>query len=280
MSDDTTADVLYNIPAYMAADRNDLLIVVRSSDPAEIADVLSRVDLERISNVQLTSLDANVEKVAGWPAPAPIDLVMHDPQAEYPLLYEWSPLLADHQMRVTVPLVPGFGKAVSLATSLEISVKLEIAAPPTPPALDELNKALYHYLHNQNVTTPVEFFHSVLLAHYNKARASMWDIQEEDPASFRYVTDDGVETISPRFEGAALEGEIETFPARFKARMVDEGAECRDCECLEICNAYFKWPDRDYACTGIRETFRLLREAAEELRKDAAAFESDGESEH
>jgi len=59
----------------------------------------------------------------------------------------------------------------------------------------------------------------------------------------------------------------------------EESEECPDCEFLPHCRGYFKWPERDYSCKGVKEIFRTLKNAAKGLKKDyVASLERAGEN--
>ncbi len=95
-----------------------------------------------------------------------------------------------------------------------------------------------------------------------------------DLALVRYVTDDGVEGASPRFAGTpyANASSLDDFQ---KALLAEQG-ECCGCEFWLRCGGYFKWPRREFACDGVKAIFHNLREAADELRKDVAAYSEPG----
>ena len=59
----------------------------------------------------------------------PIVLIMTNPQNHYPLLYRHAGFLHKHPLRSSIPIVPGFSKAVKLAASLNFVVKLEPGQP-------------------------------------------------------------------------------------------------------------------------------------------------------
>jgi len=50
-------------------------------------------------------------------------------------------------------------------------------------------------------------------------------------------------------------------------------SECDGCEFFETCGGYFKWPNREFDCEGIKILFSRLNLAAEELRNDLASFQ-------
>ncbi len=243
-------------------------IVVRAHDPTDFPKHLSDVDIERVRYLQLLSLKGDMTCLARWGEKIPVDLVMTDPEKEFPLLYGLSGLLNKHLVRVSVPPVPGFSKAIKLAASLNFAVKITGGQPAA--ALDrEMTEALNLYLHHPAVSQPIEYFHSLLGAFFHEKTSSLLTIQEEDPTYFRYITDRGEETVSERLAAQGIIGE--TTIATFIRELPEASEECPDCEFLPHCQGYFKWPERNYSCGLVRRMFGALKNAAEELKKDYVA---------
>jgi hypothetical protein len=166
---------------------------------------------------------------------------------------------------------------VKLALSLDFAVKLELSQPE-PAAMEELLQVAGLYLHQSTVSQPVEYIHSMFLSFYHGDPVTLWTVQEEDPALVRYVTDQGAETLSPRFAGVDLKYGVASFIQAFTEELLSDKQECSDCGFFEHCRGYFKWPKKDYRCDGVKILFQGLKEAAAELRKDLASFPShDGE---
>jgi hypothetical protein len=155
-------------------------------------------------------------------------------------------------VRITIPLVSGFSKAVKLAISLRYAVKLEVRQPDED-LLQELESVLDLYLHLSAVNQPIEFFHSLLLSFYRNEPVSLWEITENDQATLRYIGDDG----------SAIDVDFNS-----------ETRECHECEFRDRCRGYFKFPDRDYNCDGVKRLFRTLAQTAHELKADLASFET------
>jgi hypothetical protein len=216
-------------------------------------------------------MPADTSDLEAWGEGIPIDLVMKDPAAEFALLYNYTNLLDTHPVRVSIPVVPGFSKAAKLAVSLSFAVKLQLEQPDSF-LIEELAEVLDLYLHRGSVNQPIEFFHTVLLSFFQQQPASLWEIAEEDPAQVRYVTDDGEETISPRFADAGLGSNLDDFVERYGWELISEKRECHDCEFFSRCGGYFKWPDKSYDCVGIKKVFATLKNSAAELKSDLAAF--------
>ncbi|MCM3903569.1 MAG: hypothetical protein ND866_17840 [Pyrinomonadaceae bacterium] len=266
--------VTYNIPAGMVAAYRGRQVVVRSHDPAEIIQHLSDDDLDNVQYIQLLSPYVAPETLmllANWGRDVRLDIVIRHPALEFPLLYNFSRLLDKHPIRASIAVKPGFAKAVRLALALKFAVKLEIEQPE-PALIEEMAEVLDLYLHRPNVSQPVEYFHSIFLSLYQQEPATLWVVQEEDPEYFRFVTDDGVETVSPRFAGVDPKNKtIARSEESLEARPL-EVIECDTCEFLKCCGGYFKWPNRNFSCEGVKTIFGTLNGAAVELRADLATY--------
>jgi hypothetical protein len=267
--------MVYNIPVNLVSAYRGRYVIVRSERAQEIVEALPDGDLEKVQSVQLLSLSGEVDVMAGWGYAIPVELVMRDPVTEFALLYRHARLIDKHPVRASIPAVPGLSKAVRIANSLQFRVKLELGQPE-PAALAELQTALDFYLHNSSVSQPIEFFHTTLRSFYKYDPQTLWDIQEEDPAYLRYVTEDGQERIARRMVSVDVLDNLDTFIEDLQRELLGERAEkhseCSDCEFLANCGGYFKWPNRDYRCDGVKSVFRTLRESAAELRQDLDTF--------
>jgi len=210
-----------------------------------------------------------------WEQGTPVDLVVSDPCRDLPLLYRYAPLLAGHPIRVSVPLVPGFGNVVKLAVSLDFAVKVE-GGQPEESLADEMQRIAHFYLHQTTVSEPIEFFHSLFLAFYHQDPVNLWTIQEEDPSLFRYITDRGEETMPGRLAGVSVNRGFTTFVRELRDGLAAEECECSGCEFLMYCMGYFKWPDREYRCDTVKALLHTLLSAAGELRSDIASCQSLG----
>lgn len=256
--------VTYNIPASLAEAYNGRSLIVRAHDPSEIVRDVLPERLADISYVRLSSVGAEVDDLVHWGVGVPVDVVVRNPLSEFMQLYRYAKLLENHPVRITVPVAPGFAGAVKMALALNFAVKLELVKQPGPDLIDELNEVLNLYLYRPTVSQPVEFFHTLLLAFYRWEPASLWEIQEEDPARFCHVEDDG-EEVAPR--GVA-------DVAEYRRELLAEGGECARCEFFAHCGGYFKWPERGYDCAGVRSLFVALSEAAGELHGDVEAYDA------
>ncbi len=264
--------VVYNIPARMVEEYRGRPVIVRSDQPSELVARLPEAYLKDLACVQLLSLDGEIDDLIHWGELVPVDIVMRNP-VEFPKLYRYADLLENHPVRVSIPAVPGCYKAVKLAVSLNFAVKLVIAQQPDQALIEELAQILDLYLHRPNVAQPVEYFHSTFLAFYHGEGITLWSVQEEDPMVIRYVTDEGEETISPRLEGITFGADYDSVVAEYQRALLAEKGECEGCEFWDICGGYFKWPDKQYHCDGVKSLFRTLKEAAGELQRELKSFE-------
>ena len=229
--------IVYHIPMTLVAAYRGRRVIVRSQDPTALVKVLPESELENLVGVQLLSLTTDADALADWGYAVPVELAMLHPETEFPLLYRHAKLLDKHPLRVAIPVVPGFSKAVKIATSLQFGVKLEVGQPD-PATVEELHTVLAFYLHHSSVSQPIEYFHSTLLSFYHRDPVTLWDIQEEDPASLRYITEDGQETIARRFVSGnvgTVAGDLDAFLTDLKAAVLAEEEECSHCEFFANC---------------------------------------------
>lgn len=266
--------VTYNIPAHLFDSYQGRKVIVRSDNPNELVIYLSRANLENVLYAQLTSLtvELDLDPLLSWTCALPIDVLVRNPAAEYPLLYHFSRVLDKHPVRISIPVKTGFVKAVRLALALGFSVKLEVGQPDVC-LIAEMAEVLDLYLHRSEVSQPVEYFHSTFLSFFNHQQSpNLWFVQEEDPEHFRFITNEGVETVSPRF-GEIDWKELGLIPGAQQTAPTLNKTECDGCEFFETCGGYFKWPNREFDCEGIKILFSRLNLAAEELRNDLVSFQ-------
>lgn len=267
--------LVYNIPLSMVAAYRGRRLIVRVDNPAEIPESLTGEDLQGIACLQIVSAHADLHPLMRWGAGVPLDLVVHEPERELPMLYHWSPLLASHPVRITVPVVSGFSRVAKLAAALNFAVKLH-ADQPDPARVAEMLSLLHAYLHETTMSQPIEYFHSMFLAFYREETVTLWNIQEEDPAFIRYIGDDGKEMLA-RGEGIAKLGDdLASFVPELKKELESRRGVCSCCELFHHCVGYFQVPHDGYDCNEVKAVFRALREAADELRGDLASFPTRG----
>ncbi|MFC1835555.1 hypothetical protein ACFL2Q_12590 [Thermodesulfobacteriota bacterium] len=258
--------LFYNVPADRLKLVKDAGVIIRSHDQAALVQCAADVGLDRIVHLQLLSLDHAPHVLQELTAPIPLELVVEDVTTQYALLYRYADLLKTRPIRVRVPLQPGFGKVVKVAAAVEFPVILE-AGQPERTIVEEMMMILDTYLHQTTMAAPVEFFHSLLMAYFGDEQATLWEIQDEDPAVWRYVTDDGTVVISKRLSLLPELAEINAMDD-IKALVPTWNSECVSCHFLTHCQGYFKLPDTSYHCREIVKLLRLIEEAGQDLRKD------------
>jgi hypothetical protein len=191
-------------------------------------------------------------------SPIPLDVVLRDPATEFSSLYRLADVRIVREVRVTIPVGPGLMKALRLAASLQLRVRL-LPGQPTGETLAALGEAAEFYLHDPAVEAPIEFFHSLLAALREGAPVTLWEILEHDPGIYAPAEGDARASLPADFVTTHL------------ASLLERGAECATCPWQNLCAGYFKWPDPTYSCTGIRQLLGRFETAAEEISRDLAA---------
>jgi hypothetical protein len=187
----------------------------------------------------------------------PIDVVLSDPASEFSSLYRLVDVRLVRPVGVTIPARPGFLKALRLAASLQLPVRL-LPGQPDASALAELSEALHFYLRDARVEAPVEFFHSLLATFRGLGEGTLWAYLEQDPA------------LVSRGQLAESGGELPHSVEAHLAGLLQSGGECASCRWQGVCAGYFKWPDPDYSCAGIQQLLAHLEAAADEITRDLA----------
>ena len=85
---------------------------------------------------------------------------------------------------------------------------------------------------------------------------TLWMILEQDPSLYSSCDATGRALYAPDFVATHLE------------RLLKENAECATCRWQQLCAGYFKWPDPEYSCSGVKQLFGLLECAADEITRD------------
>jgi hypothetical protein len=193
----------------------------------------------------------------------PLDVILVEPAQEFSNLYRLVDVRAGRDVRVTIPAKSGFLKAVRLAASLGLPVRL-LPGQPAAEVLDELQEALGFYLHDPMVEAPIEFFHSALAWLRGAPTGSLWQVLEEDPAIYqRDCSGTSASKITPSRD----------FVSLFLEELTAVGAECATCPWQQFCCGYFKWPDASYSCAGVKLLFSNLHAAAAEIEEDLSIFD-------
>jgi hypothetical protein len=260
----------YNVPLSFIDSYPDHPLIVRATDPVAVVQHVSAQHLNRLVALQLLDISADLEELDGWNPGLPIEVVLADPEVETMKLYRLCRLQRSHPVRVAVPIVPGFSKAVRVASFLQLPVKLE-GAQPDEDLVAELSEALDFFLHNKAVSQPIEYFSGLLTTVIHKQPVTLWDIQEEHPSIVRYVDERGVETLARRPFTPENE-DLNSFQFELTKRVLSPESECSSCEFFLNCGGYFKWPDREFSCAEIKRVFRRLRDAAFELHDDLSLY--------
>ncbi len=257
-----------NIPESLIAARRKGPTVLRTADLVSAMSRLREHGAEQIICLQILDPAADLRPLIDAEKAGPVEVVVQDPGTAIPLLYRLSDLVRVCPVRVSIKVCPGFLKAVRVAASLHCAVKLEVGQPG-PGAVAELLDALAFYLHGEGVTEPIEFFHTLLTAVFHDVPITLWDIQEEDPATFRYLTDDGRETPPGRLAQCSLD-ELLTADGACNGERLSAHAECGSCPFRAHCGGYFKWPNPAYRCDGVRELLGRVLGAVHDLKGDIA----------
>jgi hypothetical protein len=82
--------------------------------------------------------------------------------------------------------------------------------------------------------------------------------------------------MARRPTGVRVPGDLGCFVADFQQELLAERGECCECEFFAYCGGYFKWPRKDYNCSGVKTLFRTLRDASVALRHDLNTFTEAG----
>lgn len=263
------------LPTALAEEQGDQPFVALARTPDELVRWL----VEPSKGLQWIEVEGLLDNLEAW-APAtqrgasqvPFDVILTQPGSEFANLYRWVDVFAPRDLRVSMPALPGFFKAVKLAASLRLPIRL-LPGQPAPEVLAELAEALEFYLHGPMVEAPLEFFHSLLASAAGADNGSLWMILEEDPEAFQRYDDQGRRQL-PRPAGiGAAETFSESFVENRLRTLLDQGAECASCPWQRVCRGYFKWPDPAYSCEGVKRLFSRINAAADEIKRDVAMIE-------
>lgn len=265
---DEAQTVIVSVPVAMLAAQPAGPIILRTANPQALVSRVREEDVERIAYIQIADLAADLRPLVEWNCFLPVDVVVTCPDTAPGHLYQLVDLVRICPVRVSVPVSAGFLQVVRLAASLHCAVKLQ-TGQPDPPVVDELLAAFEFYLHGAGVTEPIEFFHTALMARFHGMRYSLWDIQEDNPAAWRFLTDEGSATAPGRLAHLAL-SDVLTADGECHAAYLSAHPDCAQCPHRQPCGGYFKWPNPDYACNGVKEIFERIDSASDRLKDDVA----------
>jgi len=263
-------DCTYNVPVELLSAYSDRRVVVRAKDPSALAAGISQKSGDEIVMLQLLDINADLEVLETCGYGIPVEIVLRYPQSEASKLYRVTKLQRAHPLRIVVPVVAGFSKAVKVASALHLPIKLE-GNQPEPAVIEELGAVLDFFLHSKAVAQEIDYFSGLLTTQFHKLPITLWEIQEKDLRSLRYIRDDGKEVVA---RTPFVEDALDSFRFSFMERVLRPGAECASCLFFPECGGYFKWPDQKFSCDGVKRVFQKLRDAAHELQDDLAAIET------
>jgi len=261
--------IIYNIPASMLDMYKGRSLVIRTHNLSELKKSLTPDVLKNLVNIQLLTLKDTALRNSHI-CDAPLDVMVSDPLSDLPRLYNYKQWVKKYPVRVSVPVVPGFIKIVKLSAALNFAVRL-LPQQPGREQVEEMVQVLHFYLHQSTVSQPIEFFHTMLFAFFNDEAVNLWTILEENPLQSRYITDHGRETLSARLADIELPDDLSVFEVTVIKPLREKTLECNSCEFLANCDTYFKWPNREFRCDGVKSLLRMLQKAAAELKRDYAA---------
>lgn len=261
----------YQVPVAQIGAYRGRPLIVRARRPWTLLDVLDAHDAGDIAYLQLPVTAEGADALLTRAEGLPIELRLDEPTRDFPHLYRYAGLLDSHPLRVAVPVTDGLEPAVRLALSLDLAVRLE-PCQPAPAMIEPLARLLDGYLYRTTVGQPVDWFHSLLIGYCHGEPVDLWSIVEEDPAQCRWVDDAGREHLPGRLRRRPADAQdLAGFIQRFADGLLADGGECVDCPFFAVCRGHFKWPRRDYDCTGIRSLLVVLFQAADALGSDLAA---------
>jgi hypothetical protein len=264
------SELVYHLPISLWGGYRTRRVVLQAETTLELAEHWLPEAGDCVEYVRIFSPQGGAAtRLPGDPS-FPLDLYLRRPSEELGVLYEYSPLLRNRALRVSLPLVPGFSKAVKLGAALGYAVCL-LPLQPDESLRRELLETLAFYLHHHSVQEPVEFFQGVLKAFFQNEPLTIWQVLEEDPARDRYVGPDGRENSGQRLSLLPPDTPPGNLISAFLKGLLAEGWECAGCEFRPVCQGYFKWPEREYVCHVPRAVFTALRQAAAELAAETAA---------
>lgn len=258
--------LIYNVPTAKIASYADQTLIIRSPDTYELAEIVMGWRGDNLHGIQVLGVSGEAKPLTRVGRSVPVEIVLRDHMDEYGKLYGFHDLGELHPICATLTVVSGFQKAVKTAVSLGFAVRLEVTQPERE-LVEEMKSVLDYYLHQSTVDQPIQFFHGLLVAFYDRSPETLWSIQCEDPYVDRYVTEVGKVILSPRLDYLSMPDDKTTYLDELRLELLSGGGECSTCEYFTNCVGYFKLPDRNYSCTHVKELLSLIKEAGGHLRE-------------
>lgn len=264
-------DTIYNVPPAFLDQYRAQPVILRSASIAELSRAVPALAPDAIVFLQLVTPPPDPQPRIHGAEGIPIELWIENPATEYPGLYHYAPLLDDHPVRVSLPALPGVGRALKLALSLQFAVQIRLLQPATE-VIQELVQSLEMFLHDATVSRPVDVFHDLFFAFLNRDPVPLWVLLEEDPQQFRRISDCGKETYGGKLSDWPDEPEPGFCSQALTRALAANNAECSECPYLAHCGAYFKWPSANYDCSGVKTLFQTIEQAANEFAADLERY--------
>jgi hypothetical protein len=269
-------DLIYSIPAALADSYQGQPVILRFTDFAETA-VFTRA-MATTADILYISLQGNTEQPlspALLQSGIPLDYRLTADNNHAAILYRLAGKLQDSDLRISLPMRSGFSKTVQLATALNFAVKLEYLTP-FPGLINELRQVIDIYLHQSTVSQPIDFLHSLLISFIHDYPGNLWQILEEDPAYYCFVSDQGKQLLPGRLTPGKLSFPAASFAARHQEIIRTADSECASCAYIDRCGCYFKWPDQTVSCreNKFQLVFSILEQAASEIVADQSSYGS------
>jgi hypothetical protein len=260
---------IYNIPVDLMDSYRDRPTILRSSDPKKLVEAANQFPEAMLVYLQLLSLSEEIDELNATRMVVSLDVILDEPALDFPLLYNVKSLRQNIAPRITILAKPGFAKASRIAIALGLPLKIQLLHP-TPEICGELAEVLELYLHSTMISEPIEFFHSLLAGFLAPSEMTVWDIMEENPTEWHYLTDNGDLVLSQRLSHIRLDVIPSAFLEDVRQECLSEGDECSTCEFLDTCVGYFRLPRKDYSCEGVTAVLNVLKKEVSHLLKDYA----------
>ncbi len=289
--------MIYNIPINQLPYYNDKTVIIRCQATQDLEKLLQYLGNLPLSTDQssfeiihiewdLVALDDMLYSLFEHPLlrDCPIDVQMRYPHTTFAYLYHYAKLLESHPIRISIAVESStlsnfateFYRAVKIASALQFAIRLDINQP-NPEYLEQLSKILDFYLHQATVSQPIEYFHTLLVAYYHQRIVSLWDIQEQHPGQWCYVTEQGQECFGRRSlnddDCNVVPSNHASYPPTWLSTDAPVHNECQQCEFWNSCRGFHKWPDSDWSCIGIKKLFSTLQTAATQIKENMQFYD-------